>query len=50
MVWIDTASLEPVFRHIATTGTPVTGPRLPVAPDELPPSPVNLGLEATAEM
>lgn len=50
MVWIDTASLEPVFRHIATTGTPVTLPRLPVASDELPPSPVNLGFETTAEM
>jgi hypothetical protein len=50
MVWIDTGSLEPVFRHIATTGNPVRGPRLPVAPDELPPSPVNLGFETTAEM
>jgi hypothetical protein len=50
MVWIDSASLEPVLRHIATTGAPVTGPSLPVAPDELPPSPLNLGFEATAEM
>jgi hypothetical protein len=50
MVWIDTASLDPVFRHIATTGTPVTGLRLPVAPDDLPPSPFNLGFETTAEL
>lgn len=50
MVWIDTVSVEPVFRHIATTGTPFTEPRLPIAPDELPPRPINLGLEATAGM
>ena len=50
LAWIDTGSLEPVLGHIATTGTPVTGPSLPVAPDDLPPRPVNLGFEATARM
>lgn len=45
MVWIDDSSIEPVFTHIATTGSSVALPPLPAAPDELPLVPANLDFE-----
>lgn len=44
MVWVDEVSLNPVMRHIATTGFEVQQ-HLPVAPDELPDTPKNLDFE-----
>lgn len=45
MLWIDSVSLEAVFKHIATTGSRVSVAALPVAPDDLPLSPANLDFE-----
>ena len=45
IVWIDGASLEPVFKHVPTTGSPVSVPRLSVAPGDLPLTPENLDFE-----
>lgn len=43
-VWIDEVTLNPVMRHIATTGFDIKK-RLPVAPNDLPGNPKNLDFE-----
>ena len=45
MVWIDDATLESVFKHMPTTGSPVSLPNLTVAPDDLSLEPENLDFE-----